>query len=137
MVDKKRETDQARCHKKEKLIVSREGSKNGKKEKQCNIKLINIQGLTRGKLIEIEGLLKNEGDIICLTETHQKIDGMIVNEKIGKLTAMRDTADKKGGGLMILHKHSKNIELEILESKSKDILDVAGRIYTINWSDII
>ena len=38
---------------------------------EFNIKMLNIQGLTNQKEMEIEMQMKEEIEIYCLTETHQ------------------------------------------------------------------
>ncbi|XP_068203194.1 uncharacterized protein PF3D7_1120000-like [Palaemon carinicauda] len=42
--------------------------------------------------------------------------------------SMRDFKDKKGGGLMVIYKDDKDIEMEKVHSKNLDILDVKGNI---------
>ena len=47
------------------------GNQNGKKGKQdLEIKLINIQGLNRTKIVEVEKLI--EENTLCITESQQK-----------------------------------------------------------------
>ncbi|XP_068250210.1 probable inactive protein kinase DDB_G0270444 [Palaemon carinicauda] len=41
---------------------------------------------------------------------------------------MRDFKDKKGGGLMVIYKDDKDIEMEKVNSKNLDILDLKGNI---------
>ena len=67
------------------------------------IKLLNIQGLTKVKAVELVHLFENN-DILCLTETQQKIEKISFSRSIKYITYMRDAKEKKGGGLMILYK---------------------------------
>ena len=90
--------------------------------KNLTIHLLNIQGLTRAKQIEIEELARREGEIICLTETQQKIDRIHLSEGIGKVERRRDMKDKKGGGLLIAYKMNSLIKVEKVETVSPDIL---------------
>ena len=46
---------------------------NKRSHKKLQIKLLNIQGLTKVKAIELENLFGNN-DILCLTETQQKLE---------------------------------------------------------------
>lgn len=71
--------------------------------RNMKISLINIQGLTQVKAVEIEQLFE-EHDILCLTETQQKFEKVNFSRDVGYITSMRDMQDKKGGGLMILYK---------------------------------
>ena len=57
-------------------------------------------------MAELEKIINSDKDIICLTETHQKIDKIELDDSLSKISAMRDLGDKKGGGLMIVHKNT-------------------------------
>ena len=63
-----------------------------------NFHLLNIQGLTQPKVIEIEGELKSN-DIYCLTETQMKRKQVKTSDSTRELHKMRSLTDKKGGGL--------------------------------------
>ena len=90
--------------------------------------LINIQGLTKQKMTELEQMFNSDCDILCLTETHQRYDKLLVDSSLVKLESMRKEQDKKGGGLMIVYKRTSNIKLEVMPSRNADILDVQGTI---------
>ena len=90
--------------------------------KVLNIHLLNVQGLTRAKQVEIEELIKEKGSIICLTETQQKYDKITWTDSFGKVEKMRDVSDKKGGGLLILFKLNDWFKLEQIETKNADVL---------------
>lgn len=98
------------------------------KKKTITIKLLNIQGLTKPKLVEIEQLITDKFDIVCLTETQQKEDRIDIRDNIIKIESMRELKDKRGGGLMILHKKSEDIELNKVNTKNSDILYVEEKI---------
>ena len=74
---------------------------------QINMKLINIQGVTKCKIPEIEKLIESQ-TILCLTETQQKLDSLTWHNNYNKYVSMRNKGAKKCGGLMILH-HSDSI----------------------------
>ena len=92
--------------------------------------MINIQGLTKAKYLEVEDILneENTNNIICITETQQKIDKTVESKGVKKHIAMRNMDDKKGGGLMILYREEEKMELKIEKSRSKDILDMKGNV---------
>ena len=92
------------------------------------VNLINTQGLTKQKLMELEKMLSSNCDILCLTETHQRYDKLDIDRNLVKVESMRKGQDKKGGGLMIIYKKSSSIKLDIIPSRSADILDVQGTI---------
>ncbi|XP_068205230.1 uncharacterized protein PF3D7_1120000-like [Palaemon carinicauda] len=100
------------------------------KNKKISFKIINIQGLTKQKYMEMESLLNDSFDIniVVLTETQQKIDKINISDGTIKKESMRDFKDKKGGGLMVIYKDDKDIEMEKVNSKNLDILDVKGNI---------
>lgn len=52
--------------------------------KCLTVKLINIQGLTNVKLMEVEKLIEKNSDIVCITETQLKIDKIKLNDNIIK-----------------------------------------------------
>ena len=87
-----------------------------KNKHNTSIKLINIQGLTKPKAVELETILDNN-DIICLTETQQKVEKLNFSKGIKTLVNMREKHEKKGGGLMPIYKE-KNVQVEIIETKT-------------------
>lgn len=91
------------------------------------IKVINIQGLTKVKVHEIEDMMKDQKSIICLTETQQKYEKIQFTKGIMKKESMREKDDKKGGGITILYPEKDLLELEVVSSQSRDILDVKGK----------
>lgn len=44
------------------------------------------------------------GDILCLTETQQKIDEVVVSNCFVKHDSMRKMQEKKGGGIIVMYK---------------------------------
>ena len=91
------------------------------------IKAINIQGLSKVKTNEVECLIE-ENSIVCLTETQKKIRDINFNSNVVILKQMREPKDRKGGGLMLLHQQNKNIVLNKVATRNKDILHVKGSI---------
>jgi len=98
------------------------------------IQTLNVQGLSQMKKYEIEKVIekqeKSSTVITGLTETHitedkYNFDNFKVYEQ------RRTRQDKRGGGLLILHKDEKGINLEKVESKHQDVLAVRGIIHKI------
>ena len=61
-----------------------------------------------------------------MTETQLVQDEIHIDNNIEYFTAMREANDKKGGGLMILHKKSEKLNFNKVESGHKDILEIEG-----------
>ena len=97
--------------------------------------MLNIQGLTKVKAVELEHLFENN-DILCLTETQQKIEKISFNKSIKYITSMRDVKEKKGGGLMILYKNT-NFLIKKIETIHKDILVIQCQIYSLELRMIL
>ena len=93
-----------------------------KSSKHITIHLLNIQGLTRAKQIEIEDLAKQNGVLVCLTETQQKYDKIALTKGISKVERMRDVLDKKGGGLLIAFKENSWLQVDRMKTKNADLL---------------
>ena len=73
-------------------------SKKGQKDvPRLVISLVNIQGLTKPKVLELEQLIQQNWDLICLTEMQQKYDKLHMSRGIGKVESMRERDDKKEG----------------------------------------
>ena len=85
------------------------------------IGLLNIQGLTKHKLMEIEREM-NKHKILCITETRQKVDGLNLSKGLLKIESHREKTDKKGGGFMVIYSCGEDIEIEKMETKHKDIM---------------
>ncbi len=69
-------------------------------------------------------MLKSENVLLCMTETQQKIDKIHKSDNTVKIENMRLGKDRKGGGLMMIYKESKTINLQKIETQNKDILHV-------------
>ena len=92
-----------------------------------SIKLLNIQGLTQVKAIEIERIL-TKNSIICLTGTQQKLEKINFSQDIRYITSMRSMQDKRGGGLMVLWRDDYSITLTKVDIAQSDILIVQCKI---------
>ena len=103
--------------------------------KNLQIKLLNIQGLTKVKAIELESLFWNN-DILCLTEAQQKMEKVNFSKNVKYVTSMRDVEEKKGGGLMILYKNG-NILMKKIETIHKDILIIQCQIFGLELRMIL
>ena len=98
------------------------------KTQQIELKLINIQGLSKHKVIEVENLV-NQQTILCLTETQQRVDITNWNNDYTTYVSMRGKEDKKGGGLMMLHRNDEIFDLhQETAGSNKDILIVRGKL---------
>ena len=82
------------------------------------------------KAIELESLFGNN-DILCLTETQQKMEKVNFSKNVKYVTSMRD-----GGGLMILYKNG-NILMKKIETIHKDILIIQCQIYGLELRMIL
>lgn len=91
------------------------------------INLINIQGLTKVKMIEVVELIGDK-TIVCLTETQLKVQKININESYSSYDSMRDEKDIKGGGILMFHKTNPNIKLIKIANTNKDYLYVNGEI---------
>ena len=90
------------------------------------MKSVNIQGLTNIKMGELERLI-DDNTIMCLTETQLKIDKIKTTENVMYVDSMREMQDKKGGGLRILWRKGKEVDVEEIDTKIRDILCVKCR----------
>ena len=112
-----------------------------KKEKKqifeiINIKLVNIQGLTQEKYTNLEEAYLEKGcghNIVCLTETQKTVDNIRMGSNIVSHNAMRDikSDEKKGGGLMLIHRKNHKINFEKVENKNKNLLEMEGKCYDL------
>ena len=66
------------------------------------------------KAIELESLFGNN-DILCLTETKQKMEENNFSKNGKYVTSMQDVEEIQGGGLMILYKNG-NILMKKIET---------------------
>ena len=103
---------------------------------ECNIKLINITGLTNEKYLEVEQLIK-EKTVLCLAETQKKIDNIRMGREITKLSSMREMEDRKGGGLMILYREEEDFYMEKQETMSRGFMHVRGKIGDIETTIVL
>ena len=106
-------------------------------ENKVRIRYINIQGLTKTKIIEVEQLIQSENDVVVLVETQLKHDRIDVSENICKYDSMRDIEEKRGGGIMILYRNSQNLQMEKKESTCRDMLTIKMSIYNKDFLLII
>ena len=75
------------------------------------ILFINVQGLTKTKLLELQEFVDHR-TILCLAETQHKYDKLNVKNDLDKYLCMRSMSSKKGGGLMVLKKKNTNIQID-------------------------
>ena len=98
------------------------GVKNTTETRALTIGLLNVQGLTNSKVIDIANLVKHECKIMCLTETQLKHDKVDIPDGIEKIESMRQLKDRKGGGLLILFERNIGIQITKLATAHSDIL---------------
>ena len=92
-----------------------------------NIKLLNVQGLTKSKAGELERLMvENSGDInvMCIVETQQKFKKVDFSEAFATVDKMRSMGDKKGGGLTFLCDVCTDLLVEELQYENPDVMKV-------------
>ena len=101
------------------------------------MKLLNIQGLTKTKIIE-NGRLLNKQSVLFLTETQQKLDKTNLSPAYLKYMSMRDQQEKKGGDLMvIISKEQQDIVLDPVKTTSKDLLIMKGNLKSFKVTIIL
>ena len=83
---------------------------------------VNIQGLTRAKMAEVEQMLNDEHDLVLLVETHLKTDKIEISDGVSKRSSMRNLNDKKGGGLMAIYRKKSSFEVEKIETVHPDVM---------------
>ena len=95
--------------------------------------------MTLTKYIDIEDRFfkDEENNIVCLTETHKKVEDIYISRKIKTLNSMRKKKDKKGGGIQILMPKMSEINLEKKENNNKDLLEIEGKIFGMKIKIII
>lgn len=91
-----------------------------------------MQGLTQVKQCEIEKLI-TDNTILCLTETQQKYMKVNISENLKFIDSTRDEADKKGGGLCIMHRKNNSLVTEEIKTKHSDILLVKCALKTFSF----
>ena len=64
---------------------------------------------------------------MCLTET-KKVDDIKIVKDVKIIQTMRETQDRKGGGLLIMYKEEEKYDIQKMTTKSIDILHVEGEI---------
>ena len=103
---------------------------------QINMKLINIQGMTKCMIPEIEKLIESQ-TILCLTETQQKLDNLTWNNNYNRYVSMRNKGAKKGGGLMILHHSDPIYDMKMEETSHQDMLTIRGQFKSLKATLIL
>ena len=97
------------------------------------IRLLNVRGLTDGKYGELELKYLREGkeyNILCLTETQQKIEKVKIADGLYNHTMMRETNDKGGGGLQVIGREDRRVDWkEVKGGRCKDIMILEGKCF--------
>ena len=101
------------------------------------LRYINIQGLSEIKMSELESMMKDNKEIMLLTETHLRGDHLRVGDGYEYRMINRNTGDKKGGGLMMFHRKNSKIEYEIKDVNCKDVMMIEASIYDRNMKIIL
>ena len=97
-----------------------------------SISTINTRGLSNAKVYELEELIENDNDILCITETQMKHLKVNFSPQMEILNQMRELDERKGGGILFLYPND-NIEMEKIETKNKDILCAKCTIKKFNF----
>ena len=108
---------------------------NSNDESYIKINLINVQGLTQTKAIELENMLR-QNEIICLTETQQKIEKTRFKNSTGSIVTMRRKEEKKGGGLMIMYK-KKHVTFEQYVTRNNNLMHASCKIGSEKFNIIL
>ena len=98
--------------------------------------MINVQGITQAKVIDIEKLLE-DNCVMCLTETQEKVRKVKISDNIEVMESMREVQDRKGGGIMVLHRKNKNVSMHRQENRLKDYLFIKGNLFGLNIGIIV
>ena len=106
-----------------------------KHDRNLDIKLINIQGLSQIKASEVEDFL-DEYTLFCVTETKQKCQSKKFKDNTGCIISVRDKGDKQGGGIMILYKKV-HLHMEKQKVNQSDILHVSCKIFEFSFQLIV
>ena len=100
---------------------------------ELKILFINVQGLTKPKLLELQEFVDNR-TILCLAETQHKYDKLNVRGDIDKYVCMRSISSKKGGGLMVLKRKDTNIQFDNIYSLHEDCMIIDCKIKGLSCS---
>ena len=80
------------------------------------IELINIQGLTQSKAIELDDRVRTN-TLLCITETQQTRNRIKFKPDKKSIEQMRTRDDRKGGGLMIVWNDTEHVEVKACSSR--------------------
>ena len=74
-----------------------------------------------------------------LTETQKTMDNIRMGENVVSHSAMRDkkSKEKKGGGLMLIHRKNKRINFEKVENKNKNLMEMEGECFGLKLRVIL
>ena len=119
-----------------------EADLNGKDDgdrRRVVFRIININGLTMSKYVDIEEnfFRKEEVNIVCLTETHKRVEDIYISSKINTFNVMRKKKDKKGGGIQVLLPNMSEIVLEKKENSNRDMLELEGKIHGMRMKMVV
>ena len=117
-----------------KKILKKENEKKKKyptQNQKLKIRVMNINGLSTDKYLDIEEQFyrTKEINIVCLTETHEKWEKSDVNKNIIAFNALRKKGEKKGGGIQILLPKMTRIEMNEIKNENKEFLEIEGTIF--------
>ena len=94
------------------------------KDNVLYIRYLNIQGLTIQKMVELNQFIKRKNELLILTETHMNYNKIKVDKTIKTWHRMRESNDKKGGGLCIISNAEANFNITQKETKHPDLMNV-------------
>ena len=119
-----------------------EADLNGKDDgdrRRVVFRIININGLTISKFVDIEEnfFRKEEVNIVCLTETHKRVEDIYISSKINTFNVMRKKKDKKGGGIQVLLSNMSEIVLEKKANNNRDMLELEGKIHGMRMKMVV
>ena len=147
---KKRKTVQSQRGRKQRILSNTQNKQENDKDKDnrkpthreqktFSVKLINIQGLSNTKVVEVEHLLKDKGDLLCITETQNTTNSTKFTDNIIRHISMRTAKDKKGGGLMTCYREGKEIDFKQtnIDKNTKDFMEIRGKIWNFDMVIIL
>ena len=100
---------------------------------KLNVELLNVQGLTAVKAVELQEVVGEETELVllCLTETQQKYKKVDFREDIQCVEKMREMDDKKGGGLTALMRKRQAFTMRQLNCEDPDVMRVEVSLQSV------
>ena len=102
------------------------------KNKLPSVKLLNVQGLTRERVVELEKLVDGDDNVctsvLFLTETQHNYKRVNFSNKFVTSEKYRSVTDKKGGGFSVIRQRGSGVEVEEVECDNADVMILMIRV---------